>query len=419
MLLQCFYNAMASLYPTVGLIVLFLLFSAFFSASETALFSIPRERIYHFKRSKRKNHQWIFSLLQDGQRTLLCILFGNLIVNVTVVGFIHSLLQVCIPGNTPFITLLVATGIILLFGEIIPKNIALRKSESIAVFIAPFLYHIRMILHPVLSVLQKINTFFLSGFSRHLRKPSPYITLDEFKSSLAESTRDGALSDREWQILRSVLEAADTPITKYVTHRLQLPYISGSDTVSLAIEAMAEKGQTVCCVRNEKKSDEISGLVYLHDVLKRDRESMVQDCMVQAVWVPQTSEIADLIGVMLREEYTNVCVHDEFGMFVGIFSLQSGLHEILHIPSSLSLMSDKSALSQQFDGFTELRIMKEWIPPSLHKYGNMVRTLNGLILMHLGKIPKTGERFAIDGWNFYIIRAQANYIESILITKRG
>ena len=167
-------------------IVIFLLLSSFFSSSETALFSIPRERLSFYQQSNKKSYQWVYKLLRDGQRTLLCILLGNLVVNVTVVGFVYKLMLLFVSKNTTLASLFVATGIILLFGEILPKSIAIRNSEAIARFNAPILYHLKLALHPILLLLQKLNIFFLAMFSRHLRKPSPYITLDEFKSSIAE-----------------------------------------------------------------------------------------------------------------------------------------------------------------------------------------------------------------------------------------
>jgi len=104
---------------------------------------------------------------------------------------------------------------------------------------------------------------------------------------------------------------------------------------------------------------------------------------------------------------------------VGIYSLKSGLHDILHVTPLVSENNSNGALSRSFDGFTELSTMPEWIPPSLVEQVKSVRTLNGLISLYLGKIPKTGERFAIDEWKFYIIKSKLTCIESVLIIKRG
>lgn len=401
------------------LIVIFLLLSSFFSSSETALFSIPRERLSFYQQSNKKSYQWVYKLLRDGQRTLLCILLGNLVVNVTVVGFVYKLMLFFVSKNTTLASLFVATGIILLFGEILPKSIAIRNSEAIARFNAPILYHLKLALHPILLLLQKLNIFFLARFSRHLRKPSPYITLDEFKSSIAESTQRGALSESEWQIVQRVLDAADMPVLKVMTHRSQLQFVSATDTLSEAILKMCKEGQTFCCIKSRACSDEIDGLVYLSDALKCNGDMNVDSIMKPVIWVADSSEIADLIGVMFRKEYTEVCIHNEFGSFVGVFSLNEGLNTVLKLTSSELTSVDQGVVSKEFNGMVELETIKDWIPPSLSNQAKSSRTLNGLISTYLGRIPKTGERFAIDGWNFYIIKSKLNSIESVLIRKEG
>ena len=400
-------------------IVIFLLLSSFFSSSETALFSIPRERLSFYKQNNKKSCQWVYKLLRDGQKTLLCILLGNLVVNVTVVGLVYKLMPVFISKNTTLVSLFVATAIILLFGEILPKSIAIRNSEAIARFNAPVLYHLKIALHPILLLLQKTNIFFLTRFSRHLRKPSPYITLDEFKSSIAESTQKGALSESEWQIVQSVLDAADMPVSKVMTHRSQLQFVKATDKLPKAISKMCKEGQTFCCIKSKTSRDEIAGLLYLSDALKSNPDMNVDRIMKPVMWVAESSEIADLIGVMFRKEFTEACIHDEFGSFVGIFSLYAGLNTVLKLTSSELTSFDQGVISKEFDGMVELGKIKNWIPPSLSNQAKSSRTLNGLISTYLGRIPKTGEIFAIDGWNFYIIKSKSNSIESVLIRKEG
>jgi Mg2+/Co2+ transporter CorB len=111
---------------TSVLTILFLIISAFLSASETALFSIPKERIHFFQNNDKRQFSRVYALLQHGQRTLLMIILGNVFINITITGLIDSLLNRIFPGSSTLFSLLVATLIIVLFGEMIPKNAALR-----------------------------------------------------------------------------------------------------------------------------------------------------------------------------------------------------------------------------------------------------------------------------------------------------
>ncbi|MDD5676126.1 MAG: DUF21 domain-containing protein, partial [Chitinivibrionales bacterium] len=165
---------------------LFLCGSILFSAAETALFSIPRERLALFKNSRSHRRRWIFALLQDGQKTLLAILLGNLFVNITLVGFIHAIVHRIFTIGTSIITLGVATALIVLVGEIIPKNIALGRNEQLAGLVSPLLFHLKLLCRPLLDLLYAINRFFLNRIRALIKKPTPYVTAPELSSRVTE-----------------------------------------------------------------------------------------------------------------------------------------------------------------------------------------------------------------------------------------
>lgn len=400
---------------------IFLLFSAFFSASETALFSIPRELISVYEKSNRKTQLWIYALLDDGQRTLLCILLGNLAVNVTVVGFIHKVLNNYFPHNTVFGTLAIATVTILLFGEVVPKNIAIRHYNTIAMLIAPVLFHLKIIIYPLLFILQKLNIIFLYRFSRFLRKPSPFITLLEFKNSISDHYDNGVISKEEWDIIQPVLKFGNEPVSRFLIHRSQVCYIHRKDSASDVCTLMSQKKQTFCCVRSEVDADGIAGLVFLSDILKTGKKVSINSLIVQPVWMPNTSDLGEILDYMFREKIVVACIHDEFGAFDGLLTFEKGLSEMMKLPeeNTCSKTTVLGGVLKEFDGFTELDQIREWVPPSLQKLSSSVRTLNGLITSYLGKIPKSGVEFAIDGFKFYIIASRLNCIETIRIQKKG
>ena len=398
--------------------IVFLIFSAFFSASETALFSIPRERILFFQGDKRRSHQWVYLLLLDGQRTLLLILLGNIFVNITLAGLVHSVVSRLLPDESPLLTLVTATAIIVLFGEMLPKNIALKNNESVALGIAPFLFHLKIIVMPILRVIQRVNLFFLVRFKERLRRPSPFITVEELKTGVIESARNGAVSSEEKDILLEILREGAQPVRKLMTHRSRVVVISEETTVAEGIRKLYEAKQGYAIVRSKNDSRQITGSVKLNNLLKAQGGSVAQ-YVISPVWVPETMEVADLISYLFNEGYSEVCVLDEFGAFSGVFSLSSGLNRILAnaFPLPEKENPTEERLSMVFAGLQDLETMDQWLPSSLKTYGKEVRTLNGLITNYLGKIPKAGDRFAIDGWIFYIITASPTKIESVLIRK--
>ena len=134
-----------------------------------------------------------------------------------------------------------------------------------------------------------------------------------------------------------------------------------------------------------------------------------------------TMEVAEVIGLLVEKRRTEACLVDEYGSFSGVVSLSKGVHSVL-LP--LFNQIDKHTIPAKgkvrlFSGNEEVNIMSDWLPLSLRASAPSVRTLNGLLTNYLGFIPKTGDKFAIEGCNFYIISSSPVKIESVLIRKRN
>ena len=406
--------------PLISIFIfVFLAFSAFFSASETALFSIPRERILFFQSNRQKTYQWVFLLLEDGQRTLLLILLGNIFVNITLAGLIHSLLTNTLPHQSPIITLVVATLIIVIFGEMLPKNIAIKNNEFIALLISPFLYHLKLLLSPVLKFIQKINQFFLVRIKERLHRPSPFITAEELKTGVIQSARDGAISSDEQDIILGILNQGSQPVRKMMVHRSGLLILPENLNVKTALMNLHDSGRFCAIVRESNDSGQIMGTVRLDSLLKADPGEEIASMVKPPVWVPETMEMADLISFLFNEGTEEACVLDEFGAFSGVFFLSNGLSQIITHAFSRSITPRAEGKTMVFPGIQDIQTLNAWLPPSLLSFNCEARTLNGLLTKYLGRIPVTGERFAIDEWNFYIILSSPTKIESILIRKRN
>ncbi len=395
--------------------------SAFFSASETALFSIPKERVSFFEGNPKKSFHNVFLLLHDGQRTMLLILLGNTFVNITLTGLMYSLVNRIMGVQSPLLTLVIATLVIVIFGELLPKNIALKKNELIAPFFSPYLFHLKNILSPVLTITQSTNQFFLSRFRQHLRKPSPFITLEELKTGIAESARNGAISSGEQKIIFGILNKGVLPVRKLMTHRSLLQVIPENTTIASALEKMFEAKQTILPVRDTRYHEQVIGMVSLSKLIKADRKASVGKVMEPPVWVPESIEIAELVRLLINNDNDKACVLDEFGTFCGVFALSTGMNKFLEGIFPMTALPQRTAdiKTMMFSGAQDIGQIQGWLPEELQNSDIEARTLNGLLTNYIGKIPKTGDRFMIDGWDFYIILANPTRIESVLIRKRN
>ena len=302
--------------------IIFLGVSAFFSASETALFSIPKERVSFFEGNPKKSFNNVFQLLHDGQRTMLLILLGNTFVNITLTGLMYSLVNRITGVQSPLLTLIIATLIIVIFGELLPKNIALKNNELIAPLFSPYLFHLKNILSPVLAITQSTNQFFLSRFRQHLRKPSPFITLEELKTGIVESARKGAILSGEQKIILGLLNEGVMPVRKLMIHRSLLQIIPENTIVASAIEKMVKEKQTFLLIRDVRYPEQVIGTVSLSKLMKADRKISVSKVIEPPVWVPESVEIAELVRFLLNTGNDKACVLDEFGSFCGVLLFQ-------------------------------------------------------------------------------------------------
>jgi len=390
--------------------------SAFFSGSEIALFSIPRERLSTFEKHGKRSRRLIYSLLLDGQRTLLLLLMGNLFVNITLAGLVNSLVAELLGRKATFWSFLVTSVTLILVGEILPKNGALRWNEKIAAGAAPVIYCMKLALSPLLNLIQKVSQFFLTLFKRYLKQPSPFITLDELKTAVYSSFEQGVISKSEQGVIAGLLDKGALPVKRFMIHRSKVPFLPHYTTVSDAVKAMAESGQTFALITSGQHSHQVTGVAYLPQLLCAPQGERCRRFAKPPQWVPETQETAGLISFMFAEKLSVVCVLDEFGGTSGAFSLSDGLAKVMNFRGGHAAQQSGGNV-RMFKGEQEIDGMTEWLPQSLVSAGPDVRTLNGLITRHLGRIPKTGEKFDLDGKNIYIMYSGPTKIETVLIKK--
>ncbi|MDG5816283.1 CNNM domain-containing protein [Chitinispirillales bacterium ANBcel5] len=402
------------------LTTLFIVLSAFFSASETALFSIPRERILSFQTHEKRSYNLVYSLLLDGQRTLLLILLGNTFVNITLAGIVYSWMSLIFREQSALVSLFAGTGIIVVFGEIIPKNYALRNNEALAVSIAPYFHRLKRLLSPVLSFIARLNQFFLKKFRVHLKSPSPFVTFEELKWGIINLRKRGAITPSEQEMIQGMLEQGALAVKKFMTHRSMIPVFLPTKRCSDAIREMSELKQTFALVSDSESKLHVKGFVRLHSLLKSPPHAPVGRHCYGAHWVPDSVEMAQLLAFMFRKKVTEVCVLDEFGGYSGVFSLSVGLRKIFQSAQQTTetIHFKIPAASMVFDGLQDIESMEEWLPPTLSQHSQGARTLNGLLSNYLGRIPETGDKFFVDEWYFYVVKAEPTRISTVLIRKK-
>ncbi|MDR2693868.1 MAG: CNNM domain-containing protein [Chitinispirillales bacterium] len=398
-----------------ALCLLFLLMSAFFSASETAIFSIPRERIESFRTHIARSKRLIYELLMEGQRTLLLILLGNLFVNITLAGIVNSLMAAVLGRGAAFWGFAAATASIIVFGEILPKNAALGRNERLAAFASPILFYLMKLLSPLLNIALRVNRFFLSRFTPRFRENAPFITIGELKSAVQSSFEQGVISRSEQGVITNLLDKGAQPVKRIMTHRSRIPLLPHYATAAEALSELSAHKQTFALIARGPRNPQVTGIVTLSDLLKAAPGDRCRQLAAAPQWAPETIAAADLISFMFAEKQNIVCVVDEFGGLSGALTLMDGLSKVVSATSKRPFRSAGNA--RVFNGLQEIDTITEWLPECLTAQVKDARTLNGLLTRHLGRIPKTGERFDIGDKKFYIMSSGSTKIESVLVVR--
>ena len=399
------------------LLVVFLSFSAFFSASETALFSLDSIKLKRLTQ-EGKNTSVIMRLLENPMRALTTILAGNTLVNIAISAIITSLLIDFLGNKGVGISIGVTTLILLTFGEITPKVIAIHNNEKLAYAFSPLLYGFSRFISPFLFLATRICDGIISFFRLNLAK-EPTLTEEEFKTVMEVGHRHGVVAKSEKEMVVSILELTATTASEVMTPRTDIKAVSSSWDREKAL-MFAKKIRHSKIPVYKDSFDNISGIVYAKDLFLEESQSP-SDLIKPVLFVPATKKISELIRDFYRQEQKMAIVVDEYGGTSGLVTLQDILEEIF---------------GEMHDEFEVREELVEILPNGTYRISGRApvykvnedcglkiapgdyETIAGFLLDAFGKIPAEGERMKTAGGIFTIEKVMGRRIKSVLLEKK-
>lgn len=308
------------LFQFVGLLLLLLL-SAFFSGSETAIFSLPKITIEKIITQKGKK----FSILLVRERLLSTILFGNTLVNVGASTLAVTILYQFInkritPFGMTFITLGM-TFIILIFGEFTPKFYAVKNSEPVSIKATPILIFFRYLFLPLTFILEELSS---------IMKTSGSLTLEELRWMIKSSKEEGYLNSKEAHFIARILDFRKKTVKEIMTPRIKMEAVRDLYKVS---EIVSKKFTHSRIPVYKEREEEIIGILYVKDLLLRskDKESSVADIVREPFFVPETMKINTLFSQFQTKRIHMAVVVNEYGGLSGVVTLDDILESILAV----------------------------------------------------------------------------------------
>ncbi len=253
-------------------LVILLMFSAFFSASETALMSLSKIRLRHMVESEIKGAALIDKLLKNPSKLLGAILVGNNIANIGSSALATSIAIKYLGATGVAIATAVMTILVLIFGEITPKSLDAQNSEKIALRVAGPIRLITFLLNPIIIVLIHITNTIIKILGGEADKQRPFITEEELKTMVSVSHEEGVLEGEEKQMIYNVFEFGDSQAKDVMTPRTDMIVANVNSTYEELIKIFKEEQFSRMPIY-EETIDNIIGILYIKDLIFfEDRE---------------------------------------------------------------------------------------------------------------------------------------------------
>ena len=385
-----------------GLLAIFLILSAFFSASETAFIALPKARLLHLVRTRRTGAARVSRLIQKPERFLATVLLSNNLVN-TAAAALATVLVVEMIGNALVSALVSTVGItliLLLFCESLPKTIAWHRSESVSFLASRPLVLVGILLAPVVTVVQGFTTacsraLGISSNSMHI------VSDEEIRTLIAAGAQTGAVEAEEADLLEKVFRFGDRQMQEVTTPRPEIVWLERGATLAEFLEIYRQFSHTRFPVY-EGSMENVVGILSVKDVLtewssgRMGTEDDVTALLREAYVVPETKSVSDTFSEMRRGRHTVVLTFDEFGGIAGLATTKQLLGVIVgevgdEGPAPEEMVIPLGADSYRVDAAASISEINEELELDI-PLGDY-QTIAGFVLDQLGRIPEVDDSF--------------------------
>ena len=394
-----------------------LLLSSFFSSSEIALISINKSKIKQLVMQKRKGSETLRKLRERPHKLLINIAIANNIVNIFGASFATAIAIDLFGSKGVGIATGVMTFLILTFGEIIPKTLAVKHTEKVALIAAKPLYILEIIFNPIIKLFELIAKSFTG------KGKGDEITEGEIKTMVSLGQEEGAINKIEEEMIHKIFKFDDIHAWEVMTPRTEIIALNIDSTQKDILDTVKGSGFSRIPIFKED-IDKIVGILYVKDLIKYikgKRKISLKNVMRPALFVPKHKKIDTLLKEFQNKKIHIAMVVEEHGGIEGLVTLEDLLEEIVgeifdETDSEEKLIKKVGKNKYLIKGSTELDIINKKLKLSLEEREDS-NTIGGLILDHLERIPKKNDKTEIDNIKIKIKKVDRQRIEEIELKK--
>ncbi len=403
-------------------LVVLLLLSGFFSASETALATANRIKIRSLADNGNKRAKRLLKLLDNWPKVLSAVLVGNNIVNIAASSLATILaMRISIPVG---IMTAIVTLVVLIVGEITPKNIATAYAEPIALAVAGIFGFLTMLFTPVVWVINAISKAILFILRIDLSKADKSISEDELRTIVDVGHEDGVIESGERTMIKNVFDFGDSRVRDVMTPRIDVTEIDISSDYEHVAEIFARDRFTRLPVYAED-TDNVIGVLNMKDVFLADKETFkVRELMRDGYFTYELKKTSELLFEMRKNSVTMAIVLNEYGASVGIVTIEDLIEEIVgeirdeYDEDEIDLIHSINEHEYDVDGSVKLDDLNDVLGTEL--VSEDYDSIGGYMIGLLDHLPVAGDKVQTeDGIRFEVLEASKKRVGRVYIDLSG
>ncbi|MBP0444008.1 HlyC/CorC family transporter [Roseomonas sp. SSH11] len=422
----------------IGIIILLVLLNGVFAMSELAIVSSRRARLTALERSGSTGARAALALAEDPQRFLPTVQVGITLVGVVAGTFGGARLSATlgpvldrIPGVAPYgteaaliLVVMLITYLSLILGELVPKQLALRDPERLAILVARPMLALSRVSSPIVWLLSNSSALVLRLLGANTTIEQS-VTEEEVKAVVAEGAEAGALETEERHMIERVLRLADKPVRALMTPRTEIAWLDRNATPEEVSEKL--KGETVNrFIVADGRVDNVVGVAAAKDLLDQVLSGLpmsVAGVLRQPMVLPDNLSALDALERIRQDPLGLALVMDEYGSFEGVVTAADLLEAIVGELGAPAIPAESGPAVERYDGSLlldgmmpsdELRARLDL--PALPQPGTY-HTVAGLMLALLRRVPQEGDRIVFGGWRFEIVDMDGRRVDKVLAAK--
>jgi len=406
----------------IGAVIVLFLASIWLAMSETAFTRMSRIRALALAEEGNRRARRLTTMLERPEQTLNIVLLLVLVTQLTSATLLGVLLEGSAGALGVFIGIVVQIFLFFVVGEVAPKTYAVQNTERAALQVTPLLWFLTNLapLRALSRGLIGIANVVLPG--RGL-KQGPFVTEEEIRTMADVAAEEDVIEREERRLIHSIFEFGDTVVREVMVPRPDMLCVEADDTIEAALEGAIDRGfsRLPAC---EGGTDNVLGLVYLKDLVRRVREGEgahpLREAVRPAVFVPEQKRVAELLREMQNQKFHMAVVIDEHGGTAGLVTLEDLLEEIVgeitdEYDPETPVVEPLGDGSLRVPGRTPIDEVSEALGVDLPD--TEWDTVSGLVFNLLGHVPVEGEAVRFQDLELRTERVQGRRIESVIIRK--